>query len=77
MTDDNKTYDPMKATPLATLLDYLMDPRVPKSEREHAAAREIERLRNALHGISLGAQNSMTSKEALGKEARAALEQTK
>ena len=38
---------------------------------------EIERLRIALHGISLGAQNSMTSKEGLGREARAAMEPTK
>lgn len=35
---------------------------------------KAEQLRNALHCISLGAQNSMTSKEALGREARAALE---
>lgn len=35
---------------------------------------ENDRLRAALHRISLGSQNSMTSKEALGKEARAALE---
>jgi hypothetical protein len=36
---------------------------------------ENEKLRAALHCISLGSQNSMTSKRALGKEARAALEE--
>ena len=35
----------MQATPHDELLAQLMDPSVPKSEREHAAAREIERLR--------------------------------
>ena len=34
-----------QATPPETLLAELLDSRVPKSEREHAAAREIERLR--------------------------------
>lgn len=34
---------------------------------------ENERLRGALHLVSLGAQNSMTTKEDLGREARAAL----
>jgi len=37
---------------------------------------EIERLRDALHRISLGSQNSMESKNALGKIARTALENT-
>lgn len=37
------------------------------------AAAEIERLRAALHRISLGSQNSGTTKEDLGREARAAL----
>ena len=36
---------------------------------------ENERLREALHRISLGSQNSMTTKEDLGKEARAALKE--
>ena len=35
----------MQATPHKELLAQLMDSRVPKSEREHAAAREIEGLR--------------------------------
>lgn len=34
---------------------------------------ENRRLRDALHCISLGAQNSMTTKEDLGREARKAL----
>lgn len=34
---------------------------------------ENERQRQALHGISLGSQNSMASKESLGRAARAAL----
>lgn len=33
-----------QATPHETLLAELLDSRVPKSEREHAAKREIERL---------------------------------
>lgn len=44
-------HEAKQATPHATLLAELLDPRIPKSEREHAAAREIERLtaeRNAL-----------------------------
>jgi hypothetical protein len=34
---------------------------------------EMKRLRVALHRISLGSQNSGTTKEYLGREARAAL----
>lgn len=34
-----------QATPHAELLAQLLDPNVPKTEREHAAAREIKRLR--------------------------------
>jgi hypothetical protein len=37
-----------QATPHSQLISELMDSRVPKTEREHAAAREIERLRAAL-----------------------------
>jgi hypothetical protein len=37
-----------QATPHSQLISELMDSRVPKTEREHAAAREIERLREAL-----------------------------
>ena len=37
-----------QATPREQLLKELMDSRVPKTEREHAAVREIERLRAAL-----------------------------
>ena len=39
-----------------------------------AAETEIARLREALHRISLGSQDSGTSKASLGKEARAALD---
>jgi hypothetical protein len=37
------------------------------------AADEIDRLRKALHRISLGSQNSGTTKEDLGQDARTAL----
>ena len=36
-----------QATPHETLIAQLMDSRAPKTEREHAAAREIDRLREA------------------------------
>jgi len=39
-----------QATPHSVLIDQLMDSRVPKTEREHAARREIEMLRDALRG---------------------------
>ena len=48
---------------------YLINPDGPE------AADEIERLREALHRISLGSQDSGTTKESLGKEARAALKE--
>ena len=44
MNDDQT----MAATPHAELLAELMNPNIPKNEREHAAVREIERLREAL-----------------------------
>lgn len=37
-----------QATPHSVLIEQLMDSRVPKTEREHAASREIEMLREAL-----------------------------
>jgi hypothetical protein len=37
-----------QATPHNTLIGELMDSRIPKTDREHAAAREIERLRQAI-----------------------------
>jgi hypothetical protein len=37
-----------QATPHSVLIERLMDSRVPKTEREHAARREIEMLREAL-----------------------------
>jgi len=36
---------PYQATPHSDLIAQILDPRIPKNEREHAAAREIERLR--------------------------------
>lgn len=36
------------ATPHDQLITELLDSRIPKTEREHAAAREIKRLREAL-----------------------------
>ena len=42
-------HEAKQATSHATLLAELLDSRVPKSEREHAAAAEIERLRAALN----------------------------
>jgi hypothetical protein len=44
---------------------------IPKLQAD--AATEIERLRAVLHRISLGSQDSGTTKKDLGKEARAAL----
>lgn len=35
----------------AELIRELLDSRIPKSEREHAAVREIERLRGALEEV--------------------------
>jgi len=43
------------------------------NKRIEEAADEIERLREALHQISLASQNSMDSKEGCGKIARKAL----
>lgn len=37
-----------QSTPHSALIEQLMDPRIPKTEREHAARREIEMLREAL-----------------------------
>lgn len=41
MTD---AHEAKRATPHALLLAELLDSRIPKSEREHAAKREIDRL---------------------------------
>ena len=53
-------------------------PYLPELERFAALVaagkdREIERLRKALHRISLASQNSMSSKDECGRIARAAL----
>lgn len=45
-------HEAKQATPHATLLAELLDSRIPKSEREHAAAAEIERLRAGLRAVS-------------------------
>lgn len=39
---------PKASTPHAVLLRQLFDSRIPKTEREHAAVREIERLKGLL-----------------------------
>lgn len=49
------------ATPHAALIAELLDSRVAKTEREHAAAREIERLREVLP-VKKG-ETEMTAKE--------------
>ena len=43
---------PMQATPHDALIAQIMDSRVPKTEREWAAAREIERLRSELRRLT-------------------------
>lgn len=44
-----------QATPHSELLAELMNPNIPKNEREHAAVREIERLRETRQAIIAGA----------------------
>ena len=39
------------ATPREQLINELLDPSTPKSEREHAAAIEIERLRDSIRQL--------------------------
>ena len=41
------------STPHTVLLRQLLDSRLPKTEREHAAVREIERLREELRQSSI------------------------
>lgn len=55
------------------VLDHLGRPYGLAKSLEHEAADEIDRLWAALHRISLGSQNSGTTKEDLGREARTAL----
>lgn len=45
----------VNATPHAELIAELMNPNIPKNEREHAAVREIERLRETRQAIIAGA----------------------
>ncbi len=54
------------------IVERLRSPHLATRE-SHDAIAEIERLREALHRISLGSQNSGTTKESLGAEARKAL----
>ena len=62
---------------LRSFEQFLKDPKpgehVIKSDIFDEAADEIERLREALHQISLASQSSMDSKEGCGKIARKAL----
>jgi hypothetical protein len=44
----------VNATPHAELIAELMNPNIPKNEREHAAVREIERLRQTRQAIIAG-----------------------
>ena len=48
--------DTKQATPHEQLIGELMDSTIPKTEREHAAAREIERLQDLL-AFALSRQN--------------------
>ena len=50
MSYDRQSWEQMqkKAPPHDQLIAELLDSRVPKTEREHAAAREIKRLRETL-----------------------------
>jgi len=47
------------------------------TRRAEAAESKLAAMTTTLHSISLGAQNSMTSKDDLGKQARSALEELK
>jgi len=58
----------MKATPHKQLIDELMDCRIPKTEREHAAAREIERLRQAIAEAEKQAPVAWAYTNARGRE---------
>lgn len=55
----------MQATPHRELMAQLMNPNVPKSEREHAAVREIERLRE--HAVVLAATVEEVERERCAK----------
>lgn len=48
MTDRELMQQALKCTPHKQLIDELLDSRIAKTEREHAAAREIEKLRERL-----------------------------
>ena len=55
MTDPTIQMNEVNATPHAELIADLMNPNNPKNEREQAAVREIERLRETQQAIIAGA----------------------
>jgi hypothetical protein len=59
-----------QATPHNTLIGELMDSRIPKTEREHAAAREIERLRQAIEQAEQAQPKCGAIIEVFGKDWR-------
>jgi hypothetical protein len=48
MTDKELMQQALECTPHKQLINELLDSRIPKTEREHSAAREIEKLRKRL-----------------------------
>jgi hypothetical protein len=56
-------HEAKQATPHSVLIEQLMDSRVPKTEREHAARREIEMLREALRGPAQQAEKQEPNEE--------------
>lgn len=60
-----------QARPHDELIRELLDSRIPKSEREHAAAREIERLREEVKELceTLEALEALEPLEMLGETA--------
>jgi hypothetical protein len=69
-----------QARPHGELIRELLDSRIPKNEREHAAAREIERLRGALeecHALSVERWQRLLAAEAENKRLRKELAATR
>lgn len=60
------------AAPHEDLIRDVLDPRVPKSEREHAAAREIERLKKSLTHTAAHLAAAISLLERGGKAAKKA-----
>lgn len=63
----DKNTNQCSATPHELLIESLLDPRIPKTEREHAAAREIEKLRAEI--MSTGTDLARL-REAVGEHCR-------